>query len=592
MNNRLRLLIRQTLFENHAKSLISEAHETSKTLSAKLPPESVAKVEARFNEINANINAATKYPFSPSSTRDKTEEGAISARQKNDEFKLLVEMIHERMPIEKQKNVFMIMFSQSNPYLQRASTYYITKDIGGTNQAIAIEAFRDAWERFFMGGTTQKRDETKEYKKFEQYASEYDKNKFDKEEDSNSVSTFAGRIVIAIQSGTRAAYSSLIGGPKISSLDAPSQVTGKSTDVDSGEDFGSDAMHADTSSDTLSDFGASFDDNDESTVDLDTDITTDDYEDTGAESGETFGDVMSGELSDYSDEELLAHNKAKKMAKTLVGSIYEAITDLKHQATNPVGKKNISPAQLQALDNLEKTLNTGNLTFDGFRSWGHSLDALKKSAFILSQFDKYIKFSGFRNSRGKAVSFADMQPKYLLNLIKFSQTKDPSLAPEEGLPSDYLGDTETQEKIKDIYGSETDIKDISKKVISIKKNIKDIVKSNPTEENLEGVKALDGIFKGMDLRQVSQALGKSAADVNKAVAGLGQGADAQEVVDLVRALKTGAYKKGYAVPYDAEAEESLREAVEIAESILMERFMKNNLEKIMERVYKRLSKNL
>ena len=140
MNNRLRLLIRQTLFENHAKSLISEAHETSKTLSAKLPPESVAKVEARFNEINANINAATKYPFSPSSTRDKTEEGAISARQKNDEFKLLVEMIHERMPIEKQKNVFMIMFSQSNPYLQRASTYYITKDIGGTNQAIAIDA--------------------------------------------------------------------------------------------------------------------------------------------------------------------------------------------------------------------------------------------------------------------------------------------------------------------------------------------------------------------------------------------------------------------------------------------------------------------
>ena len=71
-----------------------------------------------------------------------------------------------------------------------------------------------------------------------------------------------------------------------------------------------------------------------------------------------------------------------------------------------------------------------------------------------------------------------------------------------------------------------------------------------------------------------------------------QGANAQEVVDLVRALKTGKFKPGYEVPYDAEAEQSLAEAMEIVDRILMERFTKNNLDKIMERVYKRLSKNL
>lgn len=595
MNNKLRLLIRQTLFENHSKTLLSEAHQTVKTMSSKLSPDVVARVEARFNEINANINAAAKYTWQPKSVRGKSAEGAANAKESNDEFNLLVEMIHERMPIEQQKNVFMIMYSQNNPYLEKASTYYIIKNMGNANPALAGEAFRDAWERFFLG-TSQKRDTTKEYKKFEQYAADYDKNIVDKGEDANSTINFAGKIVTSIQSLTKEEYEDNMKS-QMQSLDAPSRITGKSTDVDSGEDFGSDALHAGDAGDTLSDFGGSFEDNDETSVDLDTDITTDDYEETGAEGseGDTLGGELSDELSDYNDQGVLAFKQAKKMSKILLTSLLEAIHDLKNAKNSndtiltpaEVAKLKLTDNHLAALNALEHVITTGD-----FILTGHQLDALKKSSVIVNVINKYLHLNGFKNSRGKAVSFLEMNPKSIAKAVLFAKTKDPKLVPDEGLSSNFVGDKEAKEKTQDIFGSGTDIKDIGKKVISIKKNLKNIVNANPSEENLEGVQALDGIFKGMDLRQVSQKLGKSAADVNKAVLSLNQGADAQEVVDLVRALKTGKLTKGYEVPYDPEAEQALAEAVEKANTILMERFTKKHLDKIMERVYSRLSKNL
>lgn len=574
MNNKLRILIRKTLYENFNKSkVLNEGHQTVASLSARLTPESVAKVEGQFNEINANINAAAKYAWQPFSSKDPG--AAKQAKAKNDEFNLLVEMIHERMPIESQKNALMLMYSQDNKALERVSAIYVVRDLGNVNPTTLSDAFRDGWARIFIG-TPQKLDPSKEYKKFENYALEYQSDV-----KGGPTNTFAGTIISAIQTATRESYSELVN-TKMGSLDAPSTITGKGTDVGSGDDFGSDALHARGAEDTLSDFGGGFEGDSEGEVNLDTDIQSDDYVDTGSEEdGTTLGGNLGDEIED-SDSQEIASKRAKTMAKILIMSIEEAIDDFKKYAKP-------SETQLTGLNLISKVLETG-MTIDPKEL--RFVNDLKKNKKFLITINRYLYENGFRNTRNKPVSFDDIKMKYVTDAVNYLKTKDTTHVPDEkGLSNDYISDETASERNKEIFG-DVDLKDIRNKVIALKKNLKNIVSQNPTDENLEGVQALSGIFSGLDLRQVASKLGKPVDDINKAVLSLKQGANAQEVVDLVRALKTGKFKPGYEVPYDAEAEQSLAEAMEIVDRILMERFTKNNLDKIMERVYKRLSKNL
>lgn len=579
MENKLRLLIRKTLIENYTNSgILNEGHQTVATLSAKLSPEAIAKVEAQFNEINSNINAAAKYAWNPTSSKDQKKEG--QSKTKNEEHNLLVEMIHERMSIEDQKRALMLIYSQDNKALQAWSSYYVSRDLGNVNRATLDDAFRDGWTRIFIG-TPQKSDPTKEYKKFDDYAAEYATNV-----KGAPTSTFAGTIVGAIQTATRESYSELVN-TKMTSLDAPSRITGKGMDAESGDDFGSDTLHADNPEDVLSgavsDLDGGFEGGDEGEVNLDTDITSDDYVEPGSEEDatSTLGGTIGDELEDSEAQEM-AQKRAKTMSKILILSIEEAIDDFKK-----FGKP--SDTQLMGLNLINNVINTGQAIDPKDLRF---VNDLKKNKRFLNTINRYMYENGFRNSRNKPVSFEDIKMKYVTDAVNYLKTKDTAHVPaEKGLSSDYVSDETASEKSKEIFG-DVDLKDIRNKVISLKKNLKNIVTQNPSEENLEGVQALSGIFSGLDLRQVSSKLGKPVSDINKAVLSLQQGTNAQEVVDLVRALKTGKYKPGYEVPYDAEAEQSLAEAVEIADSILMEIFMKKNLDKIMERVYHRLSKNL
>jgi hypothetical protein len=575
MENKLRLLIRKTLIENYQNSnILQEAHQTVASMSAKLSPESVAKVQAQFNEIQSNINAAAKYPWQPYSSKDPNVQS--QAKTKNAEYNLLVEMIHEGLPIESQKNALMLMYSQENKALKRVSGVYVSRDFGDVNGATLEDAFRDGWARIFIG-TPQKLDPSKEYKKFEDYAVEY----------ANDVkglvtASFAGTLVNSIQTATRESYSDLVN-TKMSSLDAPSTVTGKASDVEGGEDYGSDTLHTSSggAEDTMSGFGGGFEGDDESSVNLDTDIQSDDYVDTGNDAETTLGANIEDELEDSEAQEMAA-KRAKTMSKILIASLEEAIMDFKQ-----FGKP--SDTQIAGLNLLSNVLNTGQAIDPKDLRF---VNDLKKNKRFMNTVNRYMYENGFRNSRNKPVSFEDIKMKYVTDAVNFLKTRDTAHVPaEKGLSTDYVSDETASEKSKEIFG-DVDLKDIRNKVISLKKNLKNIVTQNPSDENLEGVQALSGIFSGLDLRQVANKLGKPVSDINDAVLSLKQGTNAQEVVDLVRALKTGKYKPGYEVPYDAEAEQSLAEAVKIADSILMEKFMKKNLDKIMERVYHRLSKNL
>lgn len=577
MSKDLIKFIRNTLREAYSKqNILSEGGVAN--LSAKMSTQSIERANMAFLKITENINIANNYAWTP--------QGSANGELNTEEFNLLTELVREKTDIPTQKRIMMALYAQNNRALYNMCKIKVMRHGISPNDTTMVKAFMNGWEKIFVGGVetvdSKNRPNPEEteptyYKSFDQYAAEYDPKKF---------TNFGAYISEAVQNATSESYDYEMR-TATTSLDAPSRVTGKGRDVDSGEDYGSDALHAanpeDVLSGAVSDLDGGFEDGDTGETDLETDITSDEFDDV---SGDTsLGDELSDELGD-SDESEIAHTKAKKMAKILVSSIYDAIHDLKKQYSTPIGKNKITTGQLQALDNLEKTMDTGELVFDGFRSWGHSLDAIKKSAFITNQIDKYIKFGGFKNSRGKSVSFIDLQPKNLLDLINFSKTKDTSLAPEkEGLPSSFLGDKEAEERAKEIYG-DMDLKTVMNKLVSIKKNAKKAM-ANPekSEKDAEAVVALNDMLNGMDVRQVSQKLGKSAAEINNAIAGISQGEDAQGIVDLVRALKTGKYKKGYAVPHD----EELQEAVKIANKMLFEKFQRDNIDKIMERVYRRLS---
>lgn len=579
MENKLRLLIRNTIAEGYKNSnIIKEGVEKLATMSAKLSPEVVSQVEARFNEISSNINAASKYSWQPNSAKGSKNPNAKSqAKLKNDEFNLLVEMIHTKLPIESQKNAIMLMFSQDNKALKSWSSYYVIKDIGNVNQITLDDAFRDGWTRIFLG-TPQKSDPSLEYKKFEDYALEYNSKS------ASPTTTFAGTIISAIQTATRESYGELVNN-KTTSLDAPSSTTGKSRDVGSGDDFGSDAMHGslDSAEDTLNNFGGEFEDDGEEETNLDTDIQSDDFNDTGADSSDTVGNELSNDLQDdESEAQEMASKRAKTMSKILILSLEETISDFK-QFGKPTETQIIGLNLIQNVIDTGQAIEPKDLRF---------VNDLKKNKRFMNTVDRYLYENGFRNTRNKPVSFNDIKMKYVTDAVNYSKTKDASHVPDEkGISLNYVSDASAKEKSKEIFG-DTDLKDIRNKVITLKKDLKNIVTQNPTDENLEAVQALSGIFSGLDLRQVSQKLGKPIDDINKSILGLNKGTNAQEVVDLVRALKTGKYKPGYEVPYDAEAEQSLAEAVKIADSLLMKKFLNENLDKIMNKVYLRLSKNL
>jgi hypothetical protein len=377
MANELKKLVREafnTAYRTRKQNIISESVSS---LAATMSPEDIAKAEDAFNQVKNNPEAAAKFAWSPQTLNGN------SPGKKQAPFNLFIELVHERLDPEVQKRIFMTVYNDNNPALISLLTNKLIGMKGSiANRDEARQAIETAWNEMFLGEKYKSGD--KEKKSFSDAFSEYIPGN----------SNFGAYLVERLKNSASTALRDLFNTEKPASLDAPSQITGKANEFGVEGAFGNDDEYG---SDTMGDAGEK-DDN----LNLDGDQESDSEEDLG-------------DISQIADEENRAQVEAKEMITILIDSINEAISDFR---SHYPGK---SEKGLSALENVVNTGENPDKISQGL------IGDLKKNKVFLNLIDKYLRYNGFTNSRGRFVSFEDLKSLYIAKMVQFLKTGDVSI---------------------------------------------------------------------------------------------------------------------------------------------------------------------
>lgn len=562
MANELKKLIREafnTAYHNYKFKILSESVDT---LKSKMSSSDINKAERAFFEIKNNPEIAYKYAWSP-----QTLNGG-NPKDPQAPFNLLMEMLAEKLDPETKKRVFMAIYSDKNPALVNAIKARLMGMKGShVTSEEATQAIETAWNEMFLGEKYKSGDQLK--KSFEDATAEY------KPLDSSNFGAYLmRRLVNASSTALRDYYAT----EKPTSLDAPSPVTGKSSDFGSEEDFGSDTLNPimNPSAD-LAGLGAGLEGS-EDTGDIE---GADEYvsvagdEETGDEENVSADETIGGGLESDSEEASAAKRNARQMIKRLEKSLYQAIEEYRNYYEPTPNQEKGFLALEEILSGLSPKEATAKLGFNTTAA----IQDLKKNKTFSGMVDDYLLRNGFVNSRGKVESFVNMFPQWIADAVKFKLTGE---VPKE-FPEDRRTSFTSDEPESETTG--LDMKQMHKLVIDTKKAVKALKQSG---SDSKAIPALEALLTGTDPETVAKNYGYSNAEnLAQDIKGLNIGATPQDIADSAKSLKVGKITK--AQPVYAEPDElSEGKTFWFLEEVMLENFMKKNMDKIMENVYKRL----
>jgi len=572
------------------KKIIREAFNNAyKNYTSKIISEAITgNVEQALKSVIANPEIAKRYAWVPQGSSNK----ALNQTEFNSFVNELYKML-SKTDLPKLKQIMLSLYGPDNTALYNVAKNQIISTLKTVpNEEDMVDSYLDGWNKIFLGNVETKTSKDNRhlnpeaqpefYKNFDQFVAEYDPRKNP---------NFGSYISQVLQNAILDSYKFAIeDSNKKTSLDAPSRTTGKPTDVDSGEDFGSDALHAGSTEDTLRDFGGAFDDTENSAssstddlenVDSEFELSSDD------ESGNTLGSDLENDLGDSGDgssNEKTAKGVARLMIKRLFKSLTEAISEFR-QDENPT--QNTEKAFLA----IEK-LMTGMRPKEASEALGYNattaLADLKKNKKFIKMIDLYLRANKFVNSRGKIDSFLNIAPIYISDAAKFLQTGEFTNVDLDARNNgaSYADETDLSPD------SPNSLKDMLKAVIALKKASKNL--SNDSDHQV-----INSLLQGISPETINKKTGVNPDEVLNTLKAnpafeMFNKLTAQDVADAAKSIKAGKISK--ATP--ANTEEELQESTfwflqnVIKEEVEMKKFISENITTIMENVYKKLAKNL
>jgi len=582
MANELKRIIREAFniaYSNHKSNIISE---DVKSLESKMSSGDVYKTENAFREIVANQNLALQYAWSP--------QGSENKKLNPQQFNLLAEMIFERTDANTKRNLMMSLYGQNNQALfnKAAKRIMSTLNIPANRQTME-QAYMEGWAQMFLD-TEKKGGEGEVKQNFEDIVTQYSAIPADKR------TNFGAYIAEVLTSNMLNAYKSEMsreGG--MSSLDKPSTVTGKATEFGSEEDFGSDTLNPmmDPGSD-LSSLGAglsSTEDNDIEGNDEYTSVAGDEQEigdEENVSPEQTTGaDIETGGPDAWRgghQQADKARNNARLMIKRLEKSLYQAIEEFRKY-------EEPTPAQEQGLLGLELMLD-GMSPKEASVQLGYNITPiiqnLKRNSKFVELVDDYLLRNGFVNSRGKVESFINMMPQWIADAVAFKRTGK--------LPQDFADDRRTTMYSSGETKEESEgmnMKQMAQLVMDTKKSIRLLKQSG---NDSKSISAVESLLSGSAPETVAKNFGyENTESLAQDIANLNIKATPQDIADSAKSLKAGSPVKAEPVYVDPDAE-YVNEPNEMNENrtfwfleeVILEDFMKKNMEKIMENVYHKL----
>ena len=122
-----------------------------------------------------------------------------------------------------------------------------------------------------------------------------------------------------------------------------------------------------------------------------------------------------GDISQIEDEENPAQVEAKEMITILIKTVNQAISYFRR----------VYPGKSEkGLSALEKLVNTG----ENPDKIGQGLIGdLKSNDAFIDLMNGYLRYNGFKNTRGRFVSFGDLKSLHISKMVKFLKTGDISL---------------------------------------------------------------------------------------------------------------------------------------------------------------------
>lgn len=369
---------------------------------------------------------------------------------------------------------------------------------------------------------------------------------------------------------------------KVKSMDAPSNVTGKSLDF-GDEDNGGEIED----DEPMNGIGATDD-----TYNRDEDNL---YQ---KEKSSEYDAIT----ADASDNQI----KSKKIARIMIGKLFKSLDQgirefIAHHEPTEAQLKG-----LQALNELMNGLNpqevTKKLGFDATAA----IQGLKMSKEFTRIVDDYLLANGFLNSRGKPDTFGyrwnpqtgkkeegGIKPKYISDAAKFIHTGDTKL-------TDKLDDRNTNPFIDSEESN--DGQELKKMIVlknSIKRGIKDFKSSgNLSQEEQQGLNALEIILNtGANVEELMAELGY---DVENSINSVSKNGEFLNKINTIL-KKTAENNKLSIEPvsnidpnYLSKIANYMKTGSEssLAENLINEEFIAEHLDKIIEQVYKRLALKL
>lgn len=595
MANELKKLIREAFNIAYNKHKENKINESIESLTSKMSSGDVYKVENIFRSIVENQNLAIKYAWTP--------QGSANGELNQKQFNLLVEMIYEKTDMSTKKNLMMSLYNQDNKALLNKAAKRIMSSLNvAINPQTLESAYMDGWAQMFLE-TQGKSGERKQ--NFEDIASEYSGKKFVDNKGKEKESNFGAYIATVLTSNMLNAYKDEMSREgSATSLDKPSSTTGKPADFGAEDDFGSDTQHTTMSTDDLAGLGAGLENpevtdgpSDADSI-SDAETETDDYVSSAGDEVESDeengGETVGGGIEDVdSSREDSEDNRkeAKRNIKALFTALFQAIKEYTdyHEP---------KPWQLEGFNVIRKlikgiTPSTKELALIG------ELKSDKEFSKIVND---YLIANGFLNSRGRMDTFENIKPKYIIAAANYYKTKDSSkIAKLDDRGDSTTISPEELEKRKEKFSQEfpTNQADKIKKTVILKSSLRNAIaqfrqNASVTPEQEQGLKALAMLLKyDTNTTEISAELGY---DAHVAIDSLLNDENFVKTADdLIRSKSKGEIDSVANLDADnlSKAIVDLRTggSSSLAEMSLNE-FIEKNIDKLMERVYKRLAPKL
>lgn len=620
MANELKKLIREafnTAYLNHKK-----INESAESIGASLSPAQKAEADKLINTLVNKGPGYQKIEWDPSGESqgigtyipvDKSK-GRVSGNRKVQDY--IVESIFESYRAtrdDKYRDALASFFrytgtrtqdSDGNPVTDESPMWKIAKQrfMGGKGQNAAeqnkalerLEANKPGSLFDFVANSWEK---TFSKKHFDSLVDNY------KDVGGNFGRFITNHIMLDLRNQIRDATGpGSEFGAGVTSMDAPSSVTGKASDF--GGENGDAAENNDEDSEAqMSGVGATDDTYNRDEDNLYQKERGSEYEKITDEPGTT-------------DDAEARRKESKQMITALFKSLFQAIKEFR-EYHEP------SANQEKAFVAIEKLMR-GSRPKELSQELGYNVTTfiqdLKKSKEFVRIADDYLLANGFINSRGKAESFVNVAPIYIADAAKYFKTKDTGITK----------DLDTRDRTSYVEDVPEDEKDVKRMMIfknSIKRGMRDFLSSgNITPEQQQGLKALELILNtGASADEISAELGHNVNDSinllnhdgnflqkinNVLIQNLAKNIFLPTIINkhdpatkrpytkekaMLLAMEEASKEKISSIDPDylTKVSNFIRTGSEssLAEMSLNE-FIENNFDVIMERVYKRLSSKL